>query len=168
MFYKLTWSLLGAWGDVFWSLEGAFWSLEGVLWSLEGAFWSLEGVFWSLLCLKSIMGAVFGWSGREILATDLGDETWGESWLEILGMRPGEHPGETWPEISADLDKNYVLFYILTWSLLEAWRDVFWSLGDVFWSLEGAFWSLEGAFWSLKTSLWSLNGIGGPGLFGRA
>ena len=76
-------------------------------------------------------------------------------------MRPGEHPGETWSEISADLAKNYVLFYILTWSLLGAWRDVFWSLGDVLWSLEGAFWSLEGAFWSL-------NGIGGPGLFGRA
>ena len=81
------------------------------------------------------------------LVVPLGGETWGGSWLEILGMRPGEHPGETWPEISADLDKNYVLFYILAWSLLGAWRDVFWSLGDVF---------------------WSLNGIGGPGLFGRA
>ena len=44
-------------------------------------------MFWSLLCLKSIMGAVFGWSGREILARDLGDETWGASWgnLENLG-----------------------------------------------------------------------------------
>ena len=69
----------------------------------------------------------------------------GKSWLEILGMRPGENPGEAW-KISADLDKNYVLFYI----------DL-----EPSWSLEGAFWSLEGAFWSL-------NGIGGPGLFGRA
>ena len=79
----LTWSLLEAWGDVLWSLEGVFWSLEGAFWSLEGAFWSLEGVFRSLLCIKYVLGPILEGSGRKILARDPGGA--GRDLARILG-----------------------------------------------------------------------------------